>query len=110
MAPKTSSQLQTQLTFNILQHPESRETRVPDKQEKEQLSWQVKHGLPNRKGPRGSKPGNTTVAKLVDGRVGICASLNCVVSVFVSSPARVKSPGSERRAGKTKNLSASKQK
>ena len=67
---------------------------------KEQLAWQVKHGLPNRKEPRGSKHGNTTVAKIADGRVGICASLNCVVSVFVSSPVPVESPVSERRAGR----------
>ena len=70
------------------------------KPEKEYPGWQVNHGSPNRKEPRGSKPENTVVVKVAGGRVGIFVSLSCVVSVSVSLPAPVKSPVSERRVGR----------
>ena len=70
------------------------------KQEKEYPGWQVNHGLPNKKEPRGSKPENTAAVKVAVGRVGIFANLNCVASAFASLPAPVKSPVSERRVGK----------
>ena len=73
------------------------------KQEKEYPGWQVNHGLPNRKEPRGSEPENTVVAKVAAGRVGIFASLSCVVSVSVSLPAPVKSLVSERQVGRGLN-------
>ena len=70
------------------------------KQEKEYPGWQVNHGLPNRKEPRGSKPENTVVVKVAVDRVGIFVSLSCVVSVSVSLPAPVKSLVSERQVGR----------
>ena len=73
------------------------------KEKKEYPGWQVNHGLPNRKEPRGSEPENTVVAKVAADRVGIFASLSCVVSVSVSLPAPVKSLVSERQVGRGLN-------
>ena len=73
------------------------------KQEKEYPGWQVNHGLPNRKGPRGFKPENTVVVKVAVDRVGIFVSLSCVVSVSVSLLAPVKFLVSERQVGRDFN-------
>ena len=73
------------------------------KQEKEYPGWQVNHGSPNRKEPRGSKPENTVVVKVAVDRVGIFVSLSCVVSVSVSLLAPVKSLVSERQVGRGLN-------
>ncbi len=73
---------------------------VTDKYEKEHQGWQVNHGLLSRREPRGSEPGNTAVVRVVADHAGIFANLNCVVSVFASSPAPVKFPVSERQAGR----------
>ena len=61
--------------------------------------WQAKHGLPNRREPRGSERENIAVAKIVEGRAGIYASLSYVVSVSASSLAPVGSRVSEKRVG-----------
>lgn len=73
------------------------------KQEKEYPGWQVNHGLPNRKEPRGFEPENTVVVKVAADRVGIFASLSCVVSVSGSSLAPVEFRVSERRVGRKGN-------
>ena len=73
------------------------------KQEKEYPGWQVNHGLPNRKEPRGSEPENTAVVKVAADRVGIFVSLSCVVSVSASLRAPVKYPVSERQVGRGLN-------
>ena len=70
------------------------------KQEKEYPGWQVNHGLPNRKEPRGSEPENTVVVKVAADRVGIFASLSCVVSVSDSLHVPVKYPVSEKQVGR----------
>jgi hypothetical protein len=73
------------------------------KQEKEYPGWQVNHGLPNRKEPRGSEAENTVVVKVAADRVGIFVSLSCVVSVSASLHAPVKYPVSERQVGRGLN-------
>ena len=55
---------------------------------------------------RDSELDSTVVVKVVAGREGIFVSLNCVVSVFASSPAPVKFLAFERQVGRELDPSA----